>query len=143
MEKFKQLQRIKEIYENGGNIIEYLKKIGENQTNTIEDILISYDFQSGTYIKFFAKNFEYNKNYCRALANIIDKFENVNSIVEVGVGEATTLRTLLQKLKDKPSNIFGFDISWSRLKFAKEFLNDVGISCKFIYGQFIRNPTFR
>src|SRR5688500_6437781 len=28
----------------------------------------------------------------------------------------------------KPSEILGFDISWSRLKFAKEFLNDFNIN---------------
>ena len=46
MEKFKQLQKIKELYEKGGNIIEYLKSIDNNDTNTTEDIMISYDFQA-------------------------------------------------------------------------------------------------
>jgi len=47
-----------------------------------------------------------------------------DSIIEVGVGEATTLNNLMQKLTHIPSNVFGFDISWSRLKFAKDFLAD-------------------
>jgi len=51
MEEFRYLKKIKEIYLKGGNIIENLKKIKGNSFNSIEDILISYDFQSGSYIK--------------------------------------------------------------------------------------------
>ena len=57
MKKIKQLQKIKEVYANGGNIIQYLKSINGNQsTNTIEDIMISYDFQAGSYIKQLSEN---------------------------------------------------------------------------------------
>jgi ubiquinone/menaquinone biosynthesis C-methylase UbiE/uncharacterized protein YbaR (Trm112 family) len=128
MEKFKQLQKIKQLYESGGNIIQYLKSIDNSELNTIEDILISYDFQSGSYIKSYAKNPEYVNNYGQALSSIINKIDNVQSIIEIGVGEATTLQSLIRNLKNKDSRIFGFDISWSRLKYAKEFLADFKIS---------------
>ncbi len=126
MEKFKHLDKIKEIYAEGGNVIQYLRGIDKDDSreNTIEDILISYDFQSGSYIKSYASRLEYMNNYCQALATIIDDFGDVDSIMEVGVGEATTLKTLLDCLSNKPKGQFGFDISWSRVKFAKEFLND-------------------
>lgn len=127
MEKFKQLQKIKELYAKGDNIIQYLKSIGNNDTNTIEDILISYDFQSGSYIQSFSKNRDYNDKYCKAISKIIDKIENVQSIIEVGAGEATTLNTVIRNLKNQPSDILGFDISWSRMKFAKELLTDFNI----------------
>ncbi len=123
MEKFKQLKKIKEIYDNGDNIIQYLKSIGKENTNSIEDILISYDFQSGTYIKNLFENPELT-NYCNAIAKIIDPIENVRSLMEVGVGEATTLSTVVRSLENKPPTILGFDISWSRLKFASELLAD-------------------
>ncbi len=128
MEKFKHLQRIKEIYAKGENIIQYLKNISKSESNSIEDILISYDFQAGSYIQHFAKNSEYVNNYSRALAKVIDSLGNFNSIVEIGVGEATTLGMVIKKLKNRPENILGFDISWSRLKFAKEFLNDLNLN---------------
>jgi uncharacterized protein YbaR (Trm112 family) len=127
MEKFKQLRKIKEIYDNGGNIIQYLKSIGNNDVNSIEDILISYDFQAGSYIKYYSENPEYNDNYGKALARIIDKIENIGSLMEVGVGEATTLSTLVRNLETVPPAILGFDISWSRLKFAKGLINDLVI----------------
>ena len=128
MEKFKQLQKIKEIYAKGDNIIQYLKSIGKNDINTIEDILISYDFQSGSYIQDFSKNQEDYDRYCKAISILIDKIGIVQSIIEVGVGEAVTLNTVIRNLKNKPSDILGFDISWSRLKFAKEILRDFNIS---------------
>ncbi len=128
MEKFKQLQKIKDLYDKGENIIQYLKKIGNNKLNSIEDILISYDFQAGSYINYYSKNYNIKDKYCKAISKIINKFENINSIVEVGVGEATTLNLLIKNLKNKPSNILGFDISWSRLKFAKELMKDFCIN---------------
>lgn len=126
MEKFKQLKKIKEVYSRGENMIKYLKRIDDHQQNSIEDILISYDFQSGSYIRSFANNAEYKDNYCKALAEKIEELEHINSIIEVGVGEATTLNYLIKNLKNKPKDILGFDISWSRIKFAKEFLKDFG-----------------
>src|SRR3989338_4995090 len=128
MEKFKQLQKIKELYEKGGNIIEYLKSIDNNDTNTTEDIMISYDFQAGSYIQKFSQRQKLNRNYCKALAMLIDNIEGVESLVEVGVGEATTLTTVIKNLGNKPSAIFGFDISWSRLNFAQALLKDFSIN---------------
>ncbi len=124
MEKFKHLQKIKEIYEKGENIIQYLKNISDTKTAGIEDILISYDFQSGAYVKAYSKKFDFKNNYGAALAKIIDKLCKAESIVEVGVGEAIILNAVLKSLKTKPAEILGFDISWSRLKFAKQLLYD-------------------
>ena len=128
MEKFKQLQKIKELYEKGENIIQYLKKIGNNKLNSIEDILISYDFQAGSYIDIYSKDQDFRDKYSNAIAKIINKFEDINSIIEIGVGEAITLNLLIKNLKNKPSDILGFDISWSRLKFAKELMKDFYIN---------------
>lgn len=128
MEKFKQLQKIKDIYSKGGNIIKYLKQVGKNKTNSIEDILISYDFQSGSYIKEFSENSKFLYKYCDVLASIINNLEDIKSIIEIGVGEATTLNILLQKLEKTPHNILGLDISWSRLKFAQGLLKEFNAS---------------
>ena len=124
MDKFKQINKVKDIYANGGNIIKYLKSLNKKDQNTIEDILISYDFQSGSYIKGFSENREYKDKYSTALAKVIERLGSFDSILEAGIGEATTLYSLLDKLTRIPPNIFGFDISWSRLKFAKKFLAD-------------------
>ena len=49
------LARIAEIYNSGGNIIQFLKGLNNQTENNLEDILISYDFQAGTYIKYGKK----------------------------------------------------------------------------------------
>lgn len=120
--------KVKEIYASGGNIIKYLKEIGKNELNTIEDILISYDFQAGSYIKNYFNNMDFVNQYCGALAQTIMKLGNFTSIIEAGVGEGTTLAPLLQKLNSKKIDKHGFDISWSRLKYARNFLNDFSIN---------------
>lgn len=127
MEKFKQLQKIKEIYANGGNIIQYLKGVGSSDRNTIEDILISYDMQAGSYTSLLSKNREFKEQYCKALAHVLDGLGRFGSILEVGVGEATTLGILMKSMRSKPAAIAGLDVSWSRLKFAKELLRDLEV----------------
>ena len=127
MNEFKNLEKIKNKYEKGDNIIRYLKTLKNSDVNTVEDILISYDLQSGSYLKEFSSQKDFSCKYCKALARIIDNISDVDTILEVGVGEATTLSNLFVNMKKKPSKIFGFDISWSRLKFATNLLKDLKI----------------
>jgi ubiquinone/menaquinone biosynthesis C-methylase UbiE/uncharacterized protein YbaR (Trm112 family) len=124
MEKLNLIDTIKKLYENDGNIIQYLKSIDNRANNTIEDILISYDFQAGSYIKGYYSNKEFIERYCSSLAKVINALGNFKTMIEVGVGEATTLGVLLSHLNKLPERIFGFDISWSRVQFAKYFLED-------------------
>ena len=115
------LNKIKKIYSNGGNIIKYLKKLKKSSENDIMDILISYDFQAGSYIKIANENQNYIQNYTKSLSSYINQLGKFNSIIEIGVGEATTLIPLIKKLNEKPNNIFGLDISLSRILFAKKY----------------------
>lgn len=127
MDKFKILNRIKNVYENNGNIIQYLKDLDGQTHNSLEDILISYDFQAGSYIKEYEKEPKIKDMYCKQLAGIIDGLGNYDSIIEVGVGEATTLGNVLKLIKNKSISSYGFDISWSRIKYAKKFLQKKNI----------------
>ena len=102
MEKIKLLNKIKELYRNNINIIDYLKSLTSENSNDLETILISYDFQAGSYTKNTENNPSYIDKYTSFLANVINKLGEFNSIIEVGVGEATTLGNLLKKL---PVNI--------------------------------------
>lgn len=121
------LNRIKEIYDNNENVIAYLNKMDSKEENRLEDILISYDFQAGTYTKGYKSNPAIKDSYCDHLAAIINEISEYNSILEVGVGEATTLAVTLSKLNHIPEKSFGFDISWSRIKYAKKFVKELGI----------------
>ena len=127
--KIEILSRIKEIYNNGENIISFLKKINKQKNNCIEDILISYDFQAGSYIKFANENVDFINRYTSLISEEIKQLDvEINTILEVGVGEATTLASLIQNLNLNNINFFGFDISWSRVFYGKQHLKEKKIN---------------
>ena len=128
MDKFKLIDSIKVLYQNGGNIIQYLRDIDKRNFNTIEDILISYDFQAGSYVKNFYSNQDFQEKYTRTIGSIINKLGRFNSVMEAGVGESTTLGAMIKYLDQPPRHIFGFDLSWSRLNFAQNFLKDQSVA---------------
>lgn len=115
-----QLNKIKALYKNGTNILDYFKNQSKELDNSTEAILISYDFQAGSYTEYAKEKFEYLKNYTNAIAGVIQNLGNFSSIMEVGVGEATTLANVIIKFDQNPKQVLGFDISWSRIKFAKQ-----------------------
>lgn len=125
MNKLEMLKQIKNLYEQGVNIIQYLKKLdGKNiqSSNSKSDVLISYDFQAGSYVEGYKKNDDIT--FTDRLADIIKNLNcSKNSLMEAGVGEATTLTRLLRHKGLTFNKIYGFDISWSRIKFAQNFVN--------------------
>ncbi|MFN8417260.1 MAG: class I SAM-dependent methyltransferase [Cytophagaceae bacterium] len=124
-----QLNKLKELYSDGKNIIEYIKNNTGSNGNSTDAILISYDLQAGNYIKFANENADYIEKYTSTIAKTIDQLGNFDSIIEVGVGEATTLANVALRMKNKPKNYFGFDISWSRIKYAQTYVQSKNISC--------------
>lgn len=124
------LDRIKEKYLNHENIIQYLKSIDERKSNSFEDIMISYDFQAGTYTDNYYAHFrgekyrEYYSAIANVLSNYVSKVDNA-VLLEAGVGEATTLHSLLNLMPESDiSSVYGLDASFSRLLYAKKFLED-------------------
>lgn len=132
------ISKIKKIYEDNGNIIQYLRQANNRNTNTIEDILISYDFQAGSYINFVTTNPDYIEKYSTNIANLMSKMGGGN-ILEVGCGEATTLNAVSKKLA-KNYVFFGFDISWSRIKVANEYLNSQNNSANLFLADLFKIP---
>lgn len=120
--KYALLDRIAEIYKDDGNIMEFLKKENGQQQNTIEDILISYDFQAGSYSEAYLKNPVSKDEATEELYKYLAALPNVHSILEVGVGEATTLVSLLKRLSLKEISVKGIDLSWSRIKAAQKMV---------------------
>ncbi len=123
MEKLEMLNKIKDLYEKEDiNIIQYLKSTCNQKDNDLMDILISYDFQAGSYTEEYYKIREKRKKYLERLSNIINDIgDSCNSILECGVGEATVLIPLLNQINCCFEFCGGFDISWSRVKFAQKF----------------------
>lgn len=126
MNKLAILQRIKNLYENQNvNIIQYLKDMTDEKDNSLEDIMISYDFQAGTYIKSYKENREWKNKFIERLVNIITNLDcEKRKIFEGGVGEAVTLIPLLNAMNLKFSWYGGLDISYSRIKAAQDFAKE-------------------
>lgn len=97
------LMRIKTLYDRENiNIIEYLKSLDGKEENSLEDILISYDFQAGTYIDNYRSNKDYHNMHLERLISVIDALDcKKDSIFECGVGEGTTLIPVINALKSK------------------------------------------
>jgi uncharacterized protein YbaR (Trm112 family) len=122
MKQKSQIKVIKELYEKGSNLMEYLRTSSDN-FNSPESIMISYDFQAGSYTKIAEQNAQHFEFYTDAIASIFKELGDFKSIMEVGVGEATILTPLFRKLSMFQDNItaFGFDISWSRIHHARKY----------------------
>ena len=144
MEKYSLLKRIQILYtENNLNIMNFLKSEYNKKSNDISDILISYDFQAGTYVKAFYENKMLYIDYLRRLANILNTLDNkCKSILECGTGEGTTLVPLMEMTDHIFNTVKGCDISWSRIKYACEFAKNYGVknNYEFVVGDMFNLP---
>ncbi len=116
------LKKMKKLYRDNVNIIDYLKDHLDSENNTSEMIRISYDLQAGSYIQNVLANPEWENEYSDVCKEFFDKLGVYDSILEAGIGEATELTNFLSKMSNVPSRIFGFDISYSRIQYAMYFL---------------------
>lgn len=133
---------LKKLLEEGHNISSYLKQKLKMNCNDEEIIEISYDLQAGSYIALL-ENTEFAQKKESYVNEMLEKLPSieVNSVLEAGVGEATTLKSLTEKMKVKPKDIFGFDISWSRIHKASEWLKRSGDnSIKLCTGSLLEIP---
>jgi uncharacterized protein YbaR (Trm112 family) len=134
-----QISEVKQIYERGGNIMDFLRAQANESHNSVEAILISYDFQAGTYINFVQSNPEFAHQYTGAISKILDQFQ-YSSLMEAGVGEATTLGNVVERLKNKPEAVYGFDLSWSRIRFGQKYLEEKQINGNLFTGNLFTAP---
>lgn len=86
MDKYKMLGKIANVYAEGGNILEYLRSIEGRDDNTIEDIMISYDFQAGSYNAQYRKSPDELNKPLMAMAEIMNIYlpENGYILCEAG-----------------------------------------------------------
>jgi len=120
--------QLKELYEKGENISTYLRKERDNDINTAEMIELSYDLQTGSYISGMKDvDMAKNKQICStAIAQTILSLCQPESVLEAGVGEATSLSGVLRKLGNVIDS-YGFDLSWSRVAYARNWLRSEGL----------------
>jgi ubiquinone/menaquinone biosynthesis C-methylase UbiE/uncharacterized protein YbaR (Trm112 family) len=116
-------RELQALYNQGKNITQVLKEEKGLVQNTDEIIEIAYDLQTGSYIAAMddPKMASHKAEYSAEIAKVIQSLGDVGSVLEAGVGEATTLCGVLNHL-DSEVISFGFDLCWSRVAYAKRWL---------------------
>lgn len=119
-------RELRELYEKKTNIMALLRESGSG-VNDPEAVLISYDLQSGSYTEAW-KNPAHRAGRERYVAEIAEVLAPLDaaSLLEAGVGEATTLCSVVERLPQRPPVVAGFDIAWSRIAFAQRHAAERG-----------------
>ena len=121
-------RELQNLYQQGVNITQHLRQEQGLERNTDAIIEIAYDLQAGSYIAAMAdvKMAQHKKNYSAEIAKVIASLCEPSSVLEAGVGEATTLSGVLSCLNPAIAS-YGFDLSWSRTALAQRWLHSQNI----------------
>ena len=103
------------------NIQSYLKK---KKFSDVDSIKISYDIQSGSYIKFFKSlsKDKINKIYNPIIKIIKNDFSRIKNVLDFGCGELTTSLYIFSKIKRKIKNYYANDFSLNRLILGQNYI---------------------
>lgn len=112
---------LKSLYAQKKNVMQFLRDSQQSELNTAQIILAAYDMQAGSYSAAMhdpsvrAQNDLNTAKFARLFDELGGK-----SVLHGGTGEAKTLVHVIEKMARRP-RAFGFDISFSRLLFAKRY----------------------
>lgn len=131
-------REVRALYERGENVMAWMRA---RDNNSATAIMYSYDVQAGSYVALLQdpRQVELKAAVGRRLAPFIDECAP-QSMLEAGIGEATTLAPVLAACTRPPSQVFGFDLSLSRLLVARSHLADFGRSATLFTGDLERIP---
>lgn len=123
----KLIKQMRLAYKHGQNVMACAREILGKSDNSLTSTLIAYDLQAGSYISHAQKNPDIKELWCEQIASIISPLVGDlegYSLLEVGCGEATTLRGVLEKLSHVPVQSLGFDLSWSRVAYGLKYIKE-------------------
>jgi len=122
---------LKRLFQQGVNIIDHIRKQHSAGAADSTAVLYSYDLQAGTYTEAL-NNPDYAAFKTRRAKIVADLVAAVEptSLLDVGTGEATSLLPLLQQLPTLPADLLAFDISLSRVLYARKHLAKHGIAAR-------------
>ena len=118
---------LRELYEQNTNIMAHLRAMNGVAENDPEAVLISYDLQSGSYTRAWRDpaHRAVRDRYADQIAEVLGKLDG-ESVLEAGVGEATTLCSVVERLPKQPTVVAGCDIAWSRIAEARKHAAERG-----------------
>jgi uncharacterized protein YbaR (Trm112 family) len=122
------VELIKRLYQSGVNISEWVRNDEGSADSSLTAILYSYDAQAGSYIDALKQSnvASVKIQMGEKLASILDDLAP-DTLLDAGVGEATTLAPVVRAMKRRPASIWAVDLSLSRLLFAGQHLSRNGI----------------
>jgi ubiquinone/menaquinone biosynthesis C-methylase UbiE len=116
-------------YHQGENMMAWARKVNKSQNNSILSSMIAYDLQAGNYIERAKNRPDYEERWSHQLAGLLSPYLHENdSLLEIGVGEATTLAGVMNKLQNLRLTTYGFDLSWSRIHMANQWMSEKKLS---------------
>ena len=121
------LRELQVLYEQGKNITQLLRDERGLEYNTDEIVEIAYDLQTGSYTDAMGPMEQAYADYTSGLVDVLLSLCSPRSILEAGVGEASTFSGVLSRLGGDVAS-YGFDLSWSRIAYARQWLRNKGIS---------------
>lgn len=130
--KYLEIIDARKAYSEGNNVTELLRIQNGININTPDIIEVAYDLQAGTYIDFVTEHHNDVSLFATEVGKILNNnITHGDTLLDIGAGELTTLSLVLSSMEMRPSEIFAFDISWSRIykgiSFAK---NNMGVDYK-------------
>jgi len=137
------IQGMRKAYTEGENAMAYARSELHEYKGKNHPIatLVAYDLQAGSYVASARENPKIKDIWCKQLAELIyPVLPSGGSLLEVGVGEATTLAGVLKTLGQQVGKAFGFDISWSRITVAQEWLFEQSQVAELFVGDLIHIP---
>ncbi len=117
-------RELQQAYQEGDNITAILRQAQGQDQNDEEVIEAAYDLQTGSYVAAMAspEMARHKEDYAAAIAREIEALITPVSLLEAGVGEATTMSGVIRALALDPAKAYGFDLSWSRVAYARNWL---------------------
>lgn len=137
------IQKMRLAYQRGENAMACAREILGESENSLIATLISYDLQAGSYISAVKNNPEFQERWCHQVASIVNpliKDKKQFTLLEVGCGEATTLRGVIEKLSHVPEYSLGFDLSWSRVAHGLHYLSEKQIQASLFVADLFNIP---
>jgi hypothetical protein len=120
-------REIRALFESGQNIIEWVAAREGAANNSETAILYSYDAQAGSYVAKIKNEGcrRLKDEFGQRLAGVLDELAPTG-LLDAGIGEATSLAPVLRHMTARPVHVLGFDLSLSRLLYARRHLAEQG-----------------
>lgn len=132
---------MRDAYAKGENAMAWARDNLLEGDNDLIGTLIAYDLQAGTYVDDARQNPKYVDSWCMQLAGLVKPYLTDGcDILEVGVGEATTLSGVLNALNFTNINAYGLDLSWSRILVGRAWSQEQKNSPQLFVGDLFNIP---